>query len=92
MRLRPGVTYACHAGTIVHAYMGWTDHEVGPVDVRALPQMWRAAQEAGFFLPEYTSFGRLPVLASLDSNLPYDDLLPSHVPSSTSLPAGEPAL
>src|SRR5262245_10243255 len=33
MRLRPGLTYACHAGTIVHATMGWTFHEVGPVDV-----------------------------------------------------------
>jgi predicted amino acid dehydrogenase len=57
MRLHPGITYACHAGTIVHAYKGWTFHEVGAVDPHRLPQAWEAAQEVGFFLPPYTSFG-----------------------------------
>lgn len=62
MRLRPGVTYACHAGTIVHAYRGWAWHEVGPVDMEFLPHVWEAAQELGFFLPAYTSFGHRKVL------------------------------
>jgi predicted amino acid dehydrogenase len=64
MRLHPGVTYACHAGTIVHAYKGWTFHEVGVVDLHRLPQVWEAAQELGFFLPPYTSFGQRPVWES----------------------------
>ncbi|MEA3273413.1 MAG: hypothetical protein U9Q72_02355 [Patescibacteria group bacterium] len=51
MRLRPGLTYACHAGTAVHAYQGWTQHEVGPVEVSMLSEVWRIAQEIGFFLP-----------------------------------------
>lgn len=51
MRLKRGVTYACHAGTIVHAMKGWSDHEVGPVDMGKLNEVWDAAVEAGFFLP-----------------------------------------
>lgn len=52
MRLRPGLTYACHAGTFVHAAKGWTHHEVGPVDIGQLHEVWQAAQELGFRLPQ----------------------------------------
>ena len=52
MRLKPGLTYACHAGTFVHAYKGWRDHEVGPVDVDKLDEVWQAAEELGFSLPQ----------------------------------------
>lgn len=51
MRLRPGITYACHAGTMVHAFMGWKHHEVGHVDLSHLPTVWKAAMDLGFFLP-----------------------------------------
>lgn len=51
MRLRPGLTYACHAGTFVHAYCGWKNHEVGPVEISRLDEVWRWAEEIGFFLP-----------------------------------------
>jgi predicted amino acid dehydrogenase len=50
MRLRPGLTYACHAGTMCHAHMGWTHHEVDQVDVSKMDEVWEAAQELGFFL------------------------------------------
>lgn len=50
MRLWPGETYACHAGTMVHAHMGWTHHEVGPVDMANLWSVWEAAELLGFFL------------------------------------------
>ena len=52
MRLRPGLTYACHAATAVHAYKGWTHHEVSKVDIDILRHVWKASQEIGFFLPE----------------------------------------
>ena len=51
MRLRPGLTYACHAGTMVHAYKGWQHHESGPVELSQIPQVWSAAKELGFYLP-----------------------------------------
>lgn len=51
MRLRPGLTYACHAGTMVHAAMGWTHHEVGQVDISQIEETWKAALNLGFFLP-----------------------------------------
>jgi len=60
MRLEPGLTYACHAGTMVHAYKGWKHHEVGRVEVSALAPTWKAAEELGFFVPEFEiSHGRL---------------------------------
>lgn len=52
MRLQPGLTYACHAGTFVHAAEAWTHHEVGPVDIDRLELTWQAAQALGFALPE----------------------------------------
>lgn len=58
MRLVPGLTYACHAGTFVHAYKGWKHHEVGHVEMDQVDEVWRAAQDIGFFMPEYTSFLR----------------------------------
>lgn len=51
MRLVPGLTYACHAGTMVHACKGWKHHEVGAVDLSMLTEVWQAAQELGFYLP-----------------------------------------
>ncbi|MBN1663569.1 MAG: hypothetical protein JW943_08215 [Deltaproteobacteria bacterium] len=51
MRLNPGTTYACHAGTMVHAYKGWQHHEVGHVDMESLEAVWEAAEELGFYLP-----------------------------------------
>jgi len=51
MRLVPGLTYACHAGTMVHAYRGWTHHEVGPVNLNLMAETLKAAQELGFSVP-----------------------------------------
>jgi len=51
MRLWPGVTYACHAGTMVHAYKGWTHNEVSHIDLDQLDVVWEASEELGFFLP-----------------------------------------
>lgn len=51
MRLLPGITYACHAGTMVHANEGWTHHEVGPVDLKKAALTWEGAQKLGFCLP-----------------------------------------
>ncbi len=52
MRLPRGLTYACHAGTIVHSLEGWSHHEVGPVDINKLDEVWEASRRAGFKLPE----------------------------------------
>ena len=53
MRLKPGITYACHAGTIVHAAKGWTNHEVSHVDLENIWKVWQAALDEGFFLPPF---------------------------------------
>lgn len=53
MRLKSGLTYACHAGTMVHAHKGWKHHEVGPVKISDLAPTWKAAEELGFFIPEF---------------------------------------
>jgi predicted amino acid dehydrogenase len=50
MRLKPGLTYACHAATFVHCWKGWKHHEVGPVDITEMDKVWTAAQDAGFHL------------------------------------------
>lgn len=50
MRLEPGYTYACHAGTIVHAWKEWQHHEVGAVQLSHLLSTWQAATELGFNL------------------------------------------
>ncbi len=55
MRLKPGLTYACHAATFVHANMGWQHHEVGPVKLEDMDYLWKLAQEVGFFLPRRCS-------------------------------------
>ena len=55
MRLKYGLTYACHAATMVHAMMGWIHHEVGPVDPGDIPRVWEAALNCGFYLPKPTS-------------------------------------
>eukprot|EP00741_Cyanophora_paradoxa_P008487 tig00001335_g8212.t1 len=54
--LPPGLMFACHAGTVVHAAMGWTHHEVGPVDLAEMRRCWDAALQLGFRLPLATSF------------------------------------
>ncbi len=51
MRMKPGITYACHAGTMVHAYKGWRHHEVGHVDMTSIPETWQGAVDLGFYLP-----------------------------------------
>ncbi|HQL57895.1 MAG TPA: hypothetical protein PLN07_09875 [Myxococcota bacterium] len=56
MRLKPGITYACHAGTMVHAAEAWTHNEVGPVQVDQLEPVWNAALKNGLDLPILTSF------------------------------------
>lgn len=58
MRLVPGITYACHAGAITHAFKGWQFHEVDKVDMDRLDVTWAGARDAGFFLPNPTSFLR----------------------------------
>lgn len=52
MRLKPGITYACHAGTMVHAKNGWSHNEVGHVHMDTLEEVWDSARALGFFLPE----------------------------------------
>ena len=61
MRLTYGITYACHAGTMVHAQMGWTNHEVTHVDMDNLWKVWEASEKLGFSLPEKstTKVGRV---------------------------------
>lgn len=48
MRLPRGITYACHAATMVHAYKGWTHHEVGPVKLDMIPEVLQGARDLGF--------------------------------------------
>lgn len=55
MRLLPGMMYACHVATIVHAAKGWRHHEVGEIDLKKLEEVWQAAVEMGFFLPPLLS-------------------------------------
>lgn len=55
MRLPPGITYACHAGTMVHAYRGWKHHEVGQVDMDSLTDVRNGAEELGFSLPNLSA-------------------------------------
>ncbi|OHA58141.1 MAG: hypothetical protein A2607_01505 [Candidatus Vogelbacteria bacterium RIFOXYD1_FULL_42_15] len=59
MRLRPGLTYACHAGTIVHASNHWTHHEVGQVSIEQVESVWKSALDLGFYLPPLE--GKIPV-------------------------------
>lgn len=56
MRLLNWLTYACHAGTAVHAAEGWTHNEVGQVQMDQLERVWNAAYRNGFYLPAFTSF------------------------------------
>jgi len=51
MRLRPGLTYSCHAATVVHAYKKWKHHEVGRVELSMLKEVWQVATKLVFFLP-----------------------------------------
>jgi predicted amino acid dehydrogenase len=55
MRLKPGLTYACHAGTMVHGLEGWAHHEVGAVDMQQIWQVWQCAEKHGFSLPPWTN-------------------------------------
>lgn len=56
IRLVPGLTYACHAETIVRATMGWSGHDVGAVDAGRMEAALAAALQVGFRLPPWTSF------------------------------------
>ncbi|MCO5551270.1 hypothetical protein L7F22_004769 [Adiantum nelumboides] len=42
------VVHACHAGGIVHALEGWSNHEVGEVDIKAIDAVWNASIKHGF--------------------------------------------
>lgn len=53
-RLPRGLIYACHAGAIVHAANNWTHHEIGPVDMDQIGNVWRSALGLGFSLPPLT--------------------------------------
>lgn len=55
MRLRPGITYACAAGTMVHAWLKWVQHEVGDVRIDEIPQVQDACERLGFSLPPPSS-------------------------------------
>jgi hypothetical protein len=55
MRLSPGLTYACHAGTAIHAFKEWGYHEVGQIDLSNISEVWKVALEIGFKLPELIS-------------------------------------
>jgi len=67
--LRKGLLYACHAGTIVHAHLGWRHHEVGEVKVEQMEEVWRAAREIGLRLPEPTSHHRPVALEPTPSRM-----------------------
>jgi len=69
MRLTRGITYACHAGTMVHAYLKWTHHEVGPVDICQMDVVWEAALDLGMTLPRFTSHLKDVVLVGVESSL-----------------------
>ncbi|EKX44111.1 hypothetical protein GUITHDRAFT_163647 [Guillardia theta CCMP2712] len=45
--------YACHAAAMVHANMGWDEHEVGEVDLSKLPVVLHAAKAMGFEIPRH---------------------------------------
>ncbi|MEA3344109.1 MAG: hypothetical protein U9Q16_00265 [Patescibacteria group bacterium] len=64
MRLRSGLTYACHAATAVHCHKGWQHHEVDKIDLKMLGIAWNASEEIGFFLPP------LPILVQKESIAP----------------------
>jgi hypothetical protein len=46
------ITFACHAGTMVHATKGWSHHEVSQVNVEEMEETWQGARELGVDLPE----------------------------------------
>lgn len=42
--------HACHAGGLIHCLEGWTEHEVGAIDVDKIDVVWDAAMKYGFSL------------------------------------------
>ena len=56
MRMKPGITYACHAGTIVHASQGWSHHEVSHINMPDIWKVWQASVDEGFYLPPLELF------------------------------------
>lgn len=58
MLLPQGKIYACMAGCVTHAAAGYTEHEIGPVDMDKIDEVWDKAMEIGFKLPEPSSFGQ----------------------------------
>ena len=55
MRLKPGVTYACAAGTMLHAQRAWKNSEVAEVQITALEEMDQACDQLGLTLAPKTS-------------------------------------
>lgn len=51
MRLTPGITYACTAGTMVHAACGWSEPEVAEVDMHRLEAVAQESVRLGLTLP-----------------------------------------
>lgn len=51
-----GIIYACMGGCVVHAAMGYQEHEIGPVNMDRLDLYWEKALEIGFRLPPPISF------------------------------------
>jgi len=51
MRLARGVTYACTAGTMIHALRGWKEDELSDVDMGHLQKVARDCEALGFQLP-----------------------------------------
>ena len=50
MRLASGRTYACAAGTMVHAFNGWKGHEVDKVCVELMDEVGEKCTSLGLTL------------------------------------------
>lgn len=55
MRLTPHITYACAAGTMVHAQQAWSESEVGDVVVADLDRMGEISERLGLVLAPRSS-------------------------------------
>jgi sterol desaturase/sphingolipid hydroxylase (fatty acid hydroxylase superfamily) len=56
--LPAGIIYACMGGCVVHAAMGFPEHEIGAVRMDRLEMYWEKGLECGFSLPPPMSFSR----------------------------------
>lgn len=62
LRLGPDLVYGCCAGLMVHGVMGWTHHEVGPVELAQMDVVYHAATNLGLRLAPWISHRRRVVL------------------------------